>query len=719
MALEKIIQFLKSPIFLISLSLITLSVIYVVVTKTPQVTTSTVGPKCPSGIAITCPDGTLQCGENCPVNQQWDCSTKKCICAGANDKLCVNNTQCCNPCDNDICCSESNQITKNGVKSCCPPGTQPGKSSSSSTVNDMCAVPCGNTVCNEGEECIKVTNLKQTTYDNLVRTKGSELAGSDPTTNTLTFCAPPSTCQFGDEQAYPPSQDNAYPYLNNLPTSVCIAQDSLAKSSPCFSKTGKSDCNNTAGCTFLNLPDDFNPALQNQINNYMNSKSTNGSSPYYCDPNGLSLGRLVQYRSSTGNCSWQDCIQQISSAGTIDTVWNDNTQTCTAYKVPPYENIGSQPLQKIQCTGSGSPCSSCGSNTDFVSGIKCTAPGFPCSNCQKEGDYVCIQDGDVCEPVSSGGSGTNNWTFNKCAPPDSNGNKVQVLGPGGGNCPWGCSSTSGIGLGGGNCYNTDIPPGSGNVFGDVNPGTTQVCLQNGQIANKPQEPIYAFDSSFTCNVVASCPSGTYCQNSLCSCIFKPQQLLVPNFIPNASYEIATPAFCIYSIINNQIYWLSTIGQVTCARPTSYVWKMVSDYRTADLFSLSTAGFHGGIGIWWYGTQGYNNQCGGAVPLLINYNSSGTSGNLCVNSQDSCSGYQGNTDRIAYFWDRTINSSVSTGTIRCNKGYNITCDYTASNVIIIDTNTNNQLAVGTGNSVLFYVIPSTLLSANFNCTVIPN
>lgn len=517
MALEKIIEFLKSPIFLISLSLITLSVIYVVVTKSPTVTTSTVGPKCPSGLSITCPDGTLQCGENCPVNQQWDCSTKKCICANANDKLCVNNTQCCNPCDNDICCSESNQITKNGVKSCCPPGTQPGKSSSSSTVNDMCAVPCGNTVCNEGEQCIKVSNLKQTTYDNLVRTKGSELTGSDPTTNTLTFCAQPSTCSFGDEQAYPPSQDNAYPYLNNLPTSVCIAQDSSAKSSPCFSKTGKSDCNNTAGCIFLNLPDDFNPAIQNQLNNYMNSKSTNGSSPYYCDPNGLSLGRLVQYRSSTGNCSWQDCIQQISSAGTIDTIWNDNTQTCTAYKVPPYENIGSQPLQKIQCTGSGSPCSSCGSNTDFVSGIKCTAPGFPCSNCKKEGDYVCIQDGDVCEPVSSGGSGTNNWTFNKCAP-DSNGKKVQVLGPGGGNCPWGCSSTSGTGLGGGNCYNTDIPPGSGNVFGDVNPGTNQVCLQNGQINTQPTNPpiSYNYDkTNLVCSQISS-SSGNY--RSLCDCV---------------------------------------------------------------------------------------------------------------------------------------------------------------------------------------------------------
>ena len=741
MLLEKILQIVKSPIFLVGLSVVSVVVIYVVVTRSPKTVTVTLGPKCPSGFGITCPDGTTQCAQNCPVGQQWDCGSKKCICSG-NNKLCDKNTQCCDPCDNDMCCSSSNQITVNGVNSCCPPGTLPSKLNASSTTNDICLAACGNTTCGEGEACIKVTNLIPSTYDKFVTQPNVNGSYKDPTNasnNWITFCSNPDACSFGDENSLPNSIGNNNPYYNfdtytqpGNKFGLCINSTATSNDTSCYGITDQTDCGNNPSCKWAVLPDDYdsNGPVGTQVQNYMNYKNDGvKSGGYYCDPGGLSLGKLVQYQASSGNCTWQSCVSQILNQGTVDVDWNDATQTCTAFKVPPYENIGYQPQQQKQCIGEGNPVKSCKSKNDFVNVIQCTAPNKPCGNCEQAGDYIYIGNGDTCQPVSD----NNNWVFNECVP-DSNSNAVRVLGPNGGNCPWGCSTVSGVGPGGGNCYNTDIPTGSGNIFGDnsIYPGSSgNVCLGNGQIVPQPKNPLYA-NSSFNCNVVQTCPVNTICENSLCACIFKPQELLVPNFIPNAGYEIATPAFAIYSIVNNQIYWLSTMGQVTCTRNSSNIWKMVSDHKSADLFSLSTAGFYNGIGIWWYGTQGYNNSCGGAVPLLINYFGdcnniheacyNDDNGGFCNNSQEDCLGLQQYNSYIAYFWDRTTNSTVSTGVIRSNKGYNISCDDTGSNVMIIDKQIydENQVVVGKGDSVLFYVIPHSLLSSpNFSCTAIPS
>ena len=519
MILQKILQLLKSPIFLVGLSVVSVVVIYVVVTRSPKTVTVTLGPKCPSGSnQITCSDGTQECAKYCPVGQQWDCGSKKCICSG-NNKLCEKNTQCCNPCDNDICCSSSNQIKVNGVVSCCPPGTVPSKSSSSSTVNDVCVVACGNSTCLEGEQCIKLTNLNQLTYNNLVQSKGSEITSKDPTTNSLTFCSPMSTCSFGDEQPLPESQDSAYLYYNfdgisqQNKFSACLPIDSTSTDTTCFSNTTQDSCNNASSCKFVTLPDDYDPVRNKQFQSYMKYK--NGSEyGYYCDPGGLSLGRIVQYKGTSGNCTWQDCLKQINSSGIIDTVWNDATQTCNAFKVPPYENIGTQPTQQIQCTGNNTndpPC--CKNKGDFVTAIKCTGVNVPCNNCKQAGDYICIQDGSECQPVNDG-----DWVFNTCTQNDSTGNAVRVLGPNGGNCPWGCSSKSE----GTNCYSSDIPTGSHNIFGQpLSPSQEIVCLGNGQIVPQPTNPpiTYFYDKSkFVCSQGSSSNPADPIYNTLCQCV---------------------------------------------------------------------------------------------------------------------------------------------------------------------------------------------------------
>ena len=752
MILEKIFQFLKSPIFLVGLSVVSVVVIYVVVTRSPKTVTVTLGPKCPSGFGITCPDGTTQCAQNCPVGQQWDCGSKKCICSG-NNKLCDKNTQCCDPCDNDICCSSSNQITVNGVNSCCPPGTLPSKLNASSTTNDICLAACGNTTCGEGEACIKVANLIPSTYDKFVTQPNVNGSYKDPTNasnNWITFCSNPDACTFGDENSLPNSIGNNNPYYNfdtytqpGNKFGLCINSTATSNDTSCYGITDQTDCGNNPSCKWAVLPDEYdsNGPVGTQVQNYMNYKNGVNSGGYYCDPGGLSLGKLVQYQASSGNCNWQSCVSQILNQGTVDVDWNDATQTCTAFKVPPYENIGYQPQQQKQCIGEGNPVKSCKSKNDFVNVIQCTAPKKPCGNCEQAGDYIYIGNGDTCQPVSD----NNNWVFNTCAPNDSNGNAVRVLGPkdtngNGGNCPWGCSTPnqSEVGPGGGNCYNTDIPTGSGNIFGDksIYPGSSgDVCLGNGQIVPQPKNPLYYPSTQgeiYSCEEVQTCPINTPCQNSLCDCIFKNKVLLYyPD--PSNSNKGQTPMLAIYGIVGNQVLWLTTNGNLQCNNNSRSAFLMTSDHTVADQFSLSYDGYHSGIGIWWYGTPSKGGNGCGATPLLID--GSGTNRGFCISPYQDAGGETWcNTEEpglfgigtihiskyIAYFWNNNNSTAVDWKNLYSNTGYMISTDYNGGNVMTIGGDNEVIYTDPQNTNNMFYVIPYSLLKPpHFNCTAFPS
>lgn len=700
MILEKIIQLLKSPIFLVGLAVASSVVIYFVVTKSPpQLPTVTLGPKCPAGFfSDTCPDGTTQCVKKCPTGQLWDCNSKKCGCPSG-DKLCVNGTQCCSPCENDTCCSASNQITKNGVVSCCPPGTEPGKSSASSTVNDKCAVACGNTTCGDGEACIKVTNLIPSTYETLSTKPDVTGKYQNPTNasdNWITFCSQKTTCSFSDESALPNSIGNNYPYYNfdtytqpGNKFGLCINSTDTTNDTTCYGITDQAGCGNNTSCKWAVLPDEYdsNGLVGTEVQKYMDHKNGVSSAGYYCDPGQLSLGRLVQNIGQGADCSWQSCVNQSLNQGTVDIVWDDTAKTCNAFKVPPYENVGFQPQQQIQCTGPGLPASSCKSKNDFVSAIKCTAPNKPCNNCKDDTDIIYTGSGATCDPVS----GNNAWVFNTCAPNDSAGNAVRVLGIGAGNCPWGCTTTDVP------CYNTDIPPGSGNIFGDKSTyagATGNVCLGDGRIVPQPVNPIYEYDTSggsTSCHTVQTCPIGSICQNSLCACIFK-------------TVELVVGAFYIYSIINNQINWLTS--QNSQCHHANFI--MTTDVSQADCFAIDTGHF-----IWWYGTTPGTNGCG-AVRLLL---SGDVYGVFCDDSGGAAYCNQSDGNNLAYFWNGPSNQAVGATQLMSNTGYNMSSDKYGPKLVGFDGNSNIPMA-GVPYAATFYVVPMSLFAVPNSCTSIP-
>lgn len=698
--LKSVLNLLKSPYFLITISVVSMIIIYISVSKSTPSPIIPVLPKCTSpGTYVNCPDGKKDCGLNCPVGQKWDCTLKKCVCLNSNSKLCNNNSQCCDTCENDVCCSASNQIINNGVVSCCSPGTIPAKSvNNTSGTPDICLVKCGNSTCNQGEECVKVSNLNATTYNNLISDPNisPQITSKDPSTNTITYCYGEPTCQFGDENALPSAINNNYPYYNfqnkegYSKFSACIPRSQTDTTTTCFNNDTSQDCNGIPTCKWVSMPDDYdgNGPVGTQIQNYMVYKG-NSSQGYYCDPGGLTLGRVSQFKEQSGNCGWKDCLNQISNQGTIDVNW-DGTN-CNSFKVPPYQNTGLQPVQQLQCSGPNSPCSSCKSTGQFINAIKCTGVGVPCANCTSVGQIICVDDNTKCEPISN----NNNWTFNTCVPKATDGTDTMVLNSsGGGNCPWGCNGSSGQ-----NCYNVNIPSGSGNIFGqNLSDSNDIVCLNDGQIHPEPKAPIYALinnNGNYSCSSPQTCPTGTTCESSLCDCIFKPQVLF-------------TGSFVIYTIFNGQKLFLSSFG-AQCNSGTSF-WA-TSNYKKADTFALSSDAYKG-IGIWSYGTPPNGNGCG-AIPLTLS-----PSVDLCVPSNDNCPQGSGQT---AYFWNG--NQAISYNALYSNTPYYITSDNTGSNFLSGYMNWNSnageedlQLYIGNGsNGLLFNAVPSSLLnSQKYNC-----
>ena len=52
----------------------------------------------------------LICADKCAADKIFDCKTKTCQCP-ANTKICGSDGICCTTCNNDVCCTEEQQIT--------------------------------------------------------------------------------------------------------------------------------------------------------------------------------------------------------------------------------------------------------------------------------------------------------------------------------------------------------------------------------------------------------------------------------------------------------------------------------------------------------------------------------------------------------------------------------------------------------------------------------
>ena len=411
-------------------------------------------PNSPSGVcgqqkSYKCGD-TIQCGPSCRDDDQtWDCDKKKCVCKDSTKKDCVGNTQCCTECDNDMCCSQENQVKSGDTSACCSPGAVPNAEKTS------CVVICGGKPCDPGKDCVSVSNLSPTDLANMQKQEGYV---STDAKNVVYFCNSPPKCMFSTHSNLPGGDTTeGADYFYNTGTifngvegeSVCFPK-SPDPNSDCYSKISQEDCG--SGCNWIdNVFDEFvvkntNPTDYDDFKKHMenlnviNKKSTIG---YYCGDGSDSFGRF-EVTTGTGTCDVTACINNITNDGTIRVNWDQKTNTCSSLKGPNSALAGG-----------------------VTSQIRCTGNKTPCPNCTKEGDLEQCND----KPSST-------WDFTPCKTTPTN---VAVLkyspgDPNSGNCPWGSNTLSDI------TQDGSDPSG---YHGLAEIGGKTACYSDGQIKNIP------------------------------------------------------------------------------------------------------------------------------------------------------------------------------------------------------------------------------------------
>ena len=445
----------------------------------------------PNQVIQTCADNTSQCGDKCDDEKMWDCVSKKCVCKSGTT-LCVGGTKCCEVCTKDVCCSEDNQIkAPDGTYQCCNPGTQPNADKTA------CISICGNGTCTDGQECIQITNLSQSAYDDLENTyckdpnfKGGSCDAINKVCN-VSLCSNGASCQWNDNEiGLPWITSGAKTYYDF--SGIGLDGDSLcypnsSNDNSCYNNTIEYDCSKNANCVWVPsiIQSYSSDALGTKtiLQNWQKfmSKSPEG---YYCGDSTQPFARLEQI-SSTSGCGWQDCINRMSNKGTTQVIWDSVNNTCTSLIGGTSDGgIGG----KILCTGVGEPCSNCTGVGTYGDCIKCTGDGEPCSNCTT-GTYI-----------SKSECLSNNWEFKPCARV-INGINTSVLkyscsdsssdcscgnqdkGIFCGNCPWGGNDS-------GNPLYYKVDPLVNNAsYGETQDGGTNgfVCHSDNQIKLPPVE----------------------------------------------------------------------------------------------------------------------------------------------------------------------------------------------------------------------------------------
>jgi hypothetical protein len=414
-----------------------------------------------SKIKTICPDKSIQCADICPEDQIWSCIAPgssggygACVCRDGNFTPCNGKSECCAICVNDMCCDAKHQAiyrdeTGKLVKKCCPPTTIPG------ITGDGCLSLCGTSPlpCPQGVLCMQIVGLTGSDFtDNVSNSKADGSYRSDDG-STLYVCPKPSECQFGisniEIAPYHSTTGGLSSYYNvdnimkDLNDNICIPsrrQDYGLTGSLCYSTDYQSLKTCTTDCTWASSFDIFSEepdTLKEHMSAimYNDNKSDLG---YYC---GKDDERLIQYKQSTssssGTCSWQDCLKQVEEPGVIRIRWDNTSQKCSTLQSTRDSGIRGS----VQCTDNKKPCSSCIKAGDYANCVLCTGSGTPCQNCTKAGEYL-----DNCEKGF--------WKFTDCNP---NGNDMVLRSFADtgktcnqdqtsicGNCAWGGNDSSSI-----------------------------------------------------------------------------------------------------------------------------------------------------------------------------------------------------------------------------------------------------------------------------------
>jgi hypothetical protein len=296
---------------------------------------------------ITCSDGSIKCAPICPIiDMSWDCVSGKCQCKSGN--LCGD--QCCTTCNTklNVCCPDSQAYTDStGRTECCQAGTKANKD------HTGCVDSCGTLDCKEDELCINIEGIidSEATKNSL---KKASIPYDDTTEPTIIkYCSKPVDCRFKDETAEPSAIDSNYFFhnfsKNGLDTdssnglNACFPTDGGSNEN-CYLQMNKQVCEQTTGCTWLDLLDDFGndaKAFSDRIaaRNKHFKRSTFGD---YCSVGGDVhgnrdvYGRYVQFKEQDREkaCTVADCIRQVSNNNTVQVGWNETTRTCSALRIP-------------------------------------------------------------------------------------------------------------------------------------------------------------------------------------------------------------------------------------------------------------------------------------------------------------------------------------------------------------------------------------------------
>ena len=150
--MNKILNFIKNPIFIIS-SIIIIIIIIIIIVSIPSKDSPY---NCKKGQQKYKECGNI-CGPICNNGKQIDSICKNCKCPDGQvwcGDQCCNKDTCKTVNDSQICCSDDRLCTNNNDQFCCPDATICGD-------KNTCLVKCGSKICDSDSECFEGKNLSQ------------------------------------------------------------------------------------------------------------------------------------------------------------------------------------------------------------------------------------------------------------------------------------------------------------------------------------------------------------------------------------------------------------------------------------------------------------------------------------------------------------------------------------------------------------------------------
>ena len=218
----------------------------------------------------------------------------------------------------------------------CVPGCKSDSDCGSGSIckNGECVPICGNTTCDDGQTCVKVSGISAATKANIKdNDKNVYFDPKDP--NTAYFCINPSSgCVFDPEVSIPGVVgDNYYPCFNITSSGFCGSKSAsdVDAAKICYDKYKDQSSCTADECQWYDLLSSVSdPTTLADANvQIQNISGTNG---YYCNygddtkPYSRVVGKM------TKNCNVQDCVSNMALPGVTDIYFDQDKNTCVGFQ---------------------------------------------------------------------------------------------------------------------------------------------------------------------------------------------------------------------------------------------------------------------------------------------------------------------------------------------------------------------------------------------------